>query len=117
IVALIMRKWGVTAALLVLPMALLLSSFSFFLFPGLMMASLLFISDNGLNYSIQQTSRESLYVVATPDEKYKARAFTNMFVQRVAKGMAIFMVMGLGLLGLKGLSVRYLSFITMTVMV
>jgi len=116
IVTLIMRRYGLTIALLVLPVALMLSSFSFLLFPSLVMASLLFISDNGLNYSIQQTSRESLYVVTTPDEKYKARAFTNMFVQRVAKGLAIFAVMGLEIFGLKGHSVRYLSIVTISVM-
>lgn len=115
-VSLIMKRWGVTAALLVLPVALLLSSLGFLAFPGLLMAGLLFISDNGLNYSIQQTSRESLYVVTTPDEKYKARAFTNMVVQRTAKGIAIFAVMGLGLLGLTGPAVRYLSLVTTGVM-
>lgn len=116
-VSLIMKRWGATAALLVLPLALLLSSLGFLAFPGLLMAGFLFISDNGLNYSIQQTSRESLYVVTTPDEKYKARAFTNMVVQRTAKGVAIFAVMGLGLLGLTGSAVRYLSLVTAGVMV
>lgn len=116
LVSLIMRRAGVKAALLVLPVALLLSSFTFMIIPTLLFASFLFISDNGLNYSIQQTSRETLYVVTTPDEKYKARAFTSMFVQRFAKGLAIFAVLGLGVLGLTGSSVRYLSIITMAVM-
>lgn len=116
-VSLIMKKWGLTPALLVLPIALLLSSLGFFASPGLMMAGLLFISDNGLNYSIQQTSRETLYVVTTPEEKYKARAFTNMVVQRAAKGLAIFAVMGLGMAGITGPSFRYLSLITAAVMI
>ena len=116
LVSLVMRRFGVTVALLFLPAALILSSVGFFLVPTLVVASFLFISDNGLNYSIQQTSRESLYVVTSPEEKYKSRAFTNMFVQRVAKGLGIFIVIGLGLLGLKGTSTRYLSFITVLVM-
>lgn len=116
LVSLIMRRAGLTAALLVLPVALLISSFTFMLFPTLLVASFLFISDNGLNYSVQQTSRETLYVVTTPDEKYKARAFTSMFVQRFAKGLAIFAVIGLGVLGLTGASVRFLSILTMSVM-
>lgn len=116
LVSLIMRKLGVKAALLVLPVAMMFSSMFFLLIPGAFFASLLFISDNGLNYSIQQTSRESLYVVTTPDEKYKARAFTNMFVQRLAKGIAIFAVIGLGLLGFTGASVRYFGVITMAMM-
>jgi AAA family ATP:ADP antiporter len=94
LVSLIMRKLGLTVALLVLPAAVLISSFLYLAVPVLMVASLLVISDNGLNYSIQQTARETLYVPTTPDEKYKARAFTNMFVQRFAKGLSIFLVIG-----------------------
>jgi ATP:ADP antiporter, AAA family len=114
LVSLIMRKFGVTVALLVLPLAILGSSAAFMLVPTLLVSSLLVISDNGLNYSIQQTSRESLYVVTTRDEKYKARAFTNMFVQRVAKGVAIFGILALRFLGMEA---RWLSLITIAVVV
>ena len=89
LVSVIMRKLGLAVALCILPFAAILSTGLFMALPSLTAASLLFISDNGLNYSIQQTSREALYVPTTPDEKYKARAFTNMFVQRVGKGIAI----------------------------
>lgn len=89
LVSLIMRKLGLAFALCVLPVIASLSAGLFMGFPSLTAAGLLLISDNGLNYSIQQTSRETLYVPTTPDEKYKARAFTNMFVQRVGKGIAI----------------------------
>ncbi len=117
LVSLIMRKLGVTVALLILPLALIISATTFFLFPTLLFAMFLFVSDNGLNYSIQQTSRESLYVVTTPEEKYKSRAFTNMFIQRLAKGLGIFVLIGLGMLGLTGTSTRFLSLITVGVMV
>lgn len=117
LVSLIMRKLGVTVALLILPLALIISATTFFLFPTLLFAMFLFVSDNGLNYSIQQTSRESLYVVTTPEEKYKSRAFTNMFIQRLAKGLGIFVLIGLGMLGLTGTSTRFLSLITLGVMV
>jgi AAA family ATP:ADP antiporter len=108
-----MRKLGVTAALLILPLAILGSSLAFLMVPTLYVASALVISENGLNYSLQQTARESLYVVTTPDEKYKARAFTNMFVHRLAKGAAIFVVIGLIHLSIP---VRYLSLVTVVVM-
>ena len=116
LVSLIMRKLGITAALLFLPFALIASSTAFFMVPTLVVAMFLFISDNGLNYSIQQTARESLYVVTTPEEKYKSRAFTNMFIQRLAKGLGIFILIGLGMLGLKGTSTRFLGIITIIVM-
>jgi len=89
LVSLIMRKLGLAFALCVLPVVAILSMGLFMGFPSLATAGLIFISDNGFNYSIQQTSREALYVPTQPDEKYKARAFTNMFVQRAGKGIAI----------------------------
>ncbi len=113
LVSLIMRKAGLTVTLLVMPVALLASSVTFLAVPTLLVASLLVISDNGLNYSIQQTGRETLYVVTSPAEKYNARAFTNMFVQRAAKGLGIFAAIGLAFLGI---SARYLSLVTITVL-
>lgn len=114
LVSLIMRKFGLVTTLLVMPVAILLSSVAFLASPTLMVASLLVISDNGLNYSIQQTGRESLYVITTPDEKYKARAFTNMFVQRFAKGIGIFLTMGLSL---TPIPIQYLSLFTVAVVI
>lgn len=107
LVSLIMRKLGISVALCVLPVAALISTGLFMAIPALATASLLLISDNGFNYSIQQTSRETLYVPTSPDEKYKARAFTNMFVQRAGKGIAIG---GTLILINIGVSVRMLGF-------
>ncbi len=114
LVSFIMRKAGLVVTLLVMPVAILLSSLSFLFIPTLLVSGLLVISDNGLNYSIQQTGRETLYMITTPDEKYKARAFTNMFVQRLAKGIAILAVLGLGALAVP---LPYLSLLTITVVV
>ncbi len=111
-VSLVMRRLGLVAALLVLPLSIFGFSAAFLAVPTLFAASCMNISHNGLNYSIQQTARESLYVVTTPDEKYKARAFTNMFVQRLAKGLSIFLMMGLQLLHVQ---IQYLSIITIVV--
>jgi ATP:ADP antiporter, AAA family len=110
LVSLIMRKVGVTFALLVLPLALTGSSAAFLAVPTLFVSSLMVISDNGLNYSLQQTARESLYVVTSREAKYKARAFANMFVQRTAKGISILSVIALGTLGIP---VQWLSVLTM----
>lgn len=113
LVSVILRRFGATVALLIMPVAIAISSLGFLAVPTMYMASLLVISDNGLNYSLQQTTRESLYVVTSPEEKYKARAFTNMFVQRAAKGVSI--VGSLGLIALK-VDSRYFSLITITAM-
>jgi AAA family ATP:ADP antiporter len=112
LVSLIMRKFGVITALLILPLALIASSAAFLAVPTLFVASFMVISDNGLNYSVQQTARESLYSVTTPEEKYKARAFTSMFVQRLAKGAAIFVLLALAALAIPA---RYLGLLTIAV--
>ena len=112
LVSFIVKKFGVAPALLILPLAIIFSSLAFCVVSTLYVASMMKISDNGLNYSIQQTARETLYVIATSEEKYKVRAFTNMFVQRLAKGVGILGVLSLIFLNL---SVRYLSVITVVV--
>jgi len=114
LVSLIMRHFGLAVALCILPIAAAVSSGLYAAIPSLTAASLLVISDNGLNYSIQQTSREALYVPTSPDEKYKARAFTNMFVQRAAKGIAIGCVF---LMTAVGISVRFMGIAAIAVFV
>lgn len=93
IVTYVLRRWKITVGLLILPVSLIVSMFIHLLIPTLMTAALFVILDNGLNYSIQQTSRETLYVPTTPEAKYRARAFANMFIQRFAKGLSISLIL------------------------
>lgn len=106
LVSFVIRKFGITTALLVLPVSIALSSGVYFAVPILATAALLTISDNAFAYSLNQTARETLYVPAGEDVKYKARAFANMFIQRFGKGTAILMM-----LVLSALPVRFLSLI------
>ena len=85
----IMRKLGMMRALLVLPMIMLVASLGYMAVPILWMGSLLNTADNGFSYSINQSAKEVLYVPTTRDEKYKAKAFIDMFVQRFAKALAV----------------------------
>jgi len=81
----VMRRFGVSAALSVLPLSVLAVSSGFVLLPGLWVGSFLSIADNALNYSMNQSAKESLYVPTTTLEKYQAKAFIDVFVQRTAK--------------------------------
>jgi AAA family ATP:ADP antiporter len=85
----IMSKLSVRAALLIMPVAILSNSAAFLLLPALWIGSLLNTTDNGLHYSINQSARESLYTPTSRDEKYKAKAFIDMFVQRAGKAVAV----------------------------
>jgi ATP:ADP antiporter, AAA family len=94
---LVLTRLGVGPALLALPGAALLAQTAFAAAPGLWTGSALSVSDNALNYSIQQSARETLYVPIRPEEKYQAKAVIDMFVQRLAKTVAIGVGLGLTL--------------------
>lgn len=110
LVSFVIRKLGITTALLVLPVAMALASGIYFATPVLWAGALLTISDNSFNYSINQTARETLYTPTSADVQYKARAFTNMFVQRMGKGTAILMALVLG-----SVPIRFLSILAVAV--
>jgi ATP:ADP antiporter, AAA family len=113
LVSFIIRMFGITTALLILPAAMAAASGIYFVTPVLTTAALLTISDNAFSYSINQTARETLYVPTSDDVKYKARAFINMLVQRVGKGAAILMALGFG--ALSNLPIRFLSLLAFVV--
>ena len=110
LVSFVIRRLGMTTALLVLPVAMAVVSGVYFVAPILWTAALLTISDNSFSYSMNQTARETLYVPASADVKYKARAFANMFVQRFGKGVAILMA-----LVLSAIPIRFLSVLALVV--
>jgi AAA family ATP:ADP antiporter len=111
----VMRRFGVGIALLFLPVAALSSSVGFLIFPILMIGNALSVSDNGLNYSINQSAKESLYVPTAPEIKYRAKAFIDMFVQRFAKSLAVAInlivttAIGIG-------AIRWLSFVSIALL-
>lgn len=85
----LMNRMGVGWALLVLPAAIALGSGGFLALPILWAGSLLNTVDSGFAYSVNQSAKEALYVPTTRQEKYQAKAFIDMFVQRFAKVVAI----------------------------
>ncbi len=91
-------------ALLLPPLAMLASAVGVVILPILVTAMILGVTDRGLNYSIQQSTWESLYVPLEAEQKYKAKAFIDMFVDRAAKAAAAFVL--LGLIAASGATVR-----------
>lgn len=85
----VMKRLGMRTALLVLPSAIALASIAFSARPTLWLAGAMSVSDNAFSYSINQSSKEALYVPTTALEKYQAKAFIDMFVQRFAKAVAV----------------------------
>ena len=115
--SLVMSRLGLRAALLVLPAAIMLSSGGFLALPILWVGSLLNTADNAFNYSINQSAKEALYVPTTRDEKYKAKAFIDMFVMRFAKALAVGVSLAITVTFAEFSSVRFLSVFTLAVAV
>ena len=110
--SLVMRRFGVGTALLVLPVMALAGSVGFLVAPLLLTGSALYVCDNGFNNSINQSSKEVLYVPTTREEKYQAKAFIDMFVQRFAKALAVGLSLAITTLFVGFGSVRWLSLVT-----
>ncbi|MDH5671830.1 MAG: MFS transporter [Myxococcales bacterium] len=109
----VMKHWGLRTALLVLPATTLLASVGFLALPILWMGSLIPTLDGAFSYSVNQSAKESLYIPTTREERYKAKAFIDMFVQRFAKALAVVLSLGLTLLVADFAGVRWLSLVTL----
>ena len=103
----VMKRFGVKVALLFLPVAILGGTIGFLAVPTALLAGAMSVSDNALNYSINQSAKEALYTPTSQDAKYKAKSFIDMFVQRAAKVAAV--VLNIGLTALVITDVRWLS--------
>jgi AAA family ATP:ADP antiporter len=113
----IMTRFGVGVALLVLPIAAMAGSTGFLLFPSLWTGSALNTTDNAFSYSINQSAKEALYVPTTKDEKYKAKAFIDMFVQRFAKSVAVGLSLILTSFFTEFSTIRWLSLLVALILV
>ena len=113
----VMRRFGLTAALLVTPAVMIFGSVGFLAVPILWVGSLLNTADSGFAYSINQSAREALYTPTTRDEKYKAKAFIDMFVQRFAKSLAVGVSLLVTLIFTDFSSIRWLSLFTVALVV
>ena len=112
----IMSRFGVRAALLVMPCMILGASGLFVMLPVLWVGSSLNTADNAFNYSINQSARESLYTALSRDEKYKAKAFIDMFLYRTAKVVGVGVTLLAGAFFEEFTAVRWLSVVTIALL-
>tara|TARA_R110002049_G_scaffold229798_1_gene401942 strand:- start:34 stop:1455 length:1422 start_codon:yes stop_codon:yes gene_type:complete len=85
----ILRRYGVGTGLMLLPVTLGLCAAGFWIAPVLLLGSLLNTADNAFAYSLNQSAKEILYVPLSRDEKYRAKAFIDIFLLRTAKAFAV----------------------------
>ncbi|MBN2801706.1 MAG: hypothetical protein JXR91_01295, partial [Deltaproteobacteria bacterium] len=101
----LLKRAGVLKTVMALPVALIAGTLLFALAPVLYIATFLCISDNALNYSINQSAKETLYTVIKGQSRYTAKGFTDIFVQRSAKAAGVNLTLVLSML----LPVRWLA--------
>lgn len=82
-------------ALLVPPIGMALATVGLAAMPVVAMAVFLSAADRGLNYSLQQATKETLYVPLTDAQKYKSKAFIDMFVDRAGKALSALALMAI----------------------
>ncbi len=94
----ILRRQGLSVALLLLPIGLLAGTTTMLFIPVFWVAALTELYDASLNYSLYNTSKEVLYLPIDRSIRYKVKPFIDMVVFRFGKGMAA--VLGILLPGL-----------------
>ena len=93
------RVLGVGVAMRILPITLAFGTAALFVsagfFPSLLLATALFlkVGENGVRYSLEQATRELLFLPVPSKARVKAKAFIDVFVQRGAKGMAALLLL------------------------
>ena len=93
------RRLGIGFALRVLPVTIAAGTVVMFIaagrFPKVLVgaALLLKIGESGLRYSLDQATRELLFLPVPSDLRLRAKAFIDVFVQRGAKGLAALLLL------------------------
>ena len=81
------RKLGLTVALVIMPIVIAIASLVLASAATLTTAFWIMVFCKGLNYALNQPSKEQLYIPTTPETKYKVKAFMEMFGSRGSKAL------------------------------
>ena len=84
----LLRFFGIRVTLFVLPTVFVAGSLGVLLVPALWMVSVLRGSQSLLRYSLDRSSTELLYLPVATDIKSQIKSFIDIFVYRVADGVA-----------------------------
>jgi len=84
----LIQNYGIRFSFLIYPLILIGCSLGIAILPAsIYFALILKGSDKSLSYSLNQSVREILYIPVSPEIKYKAKIFIDMFLNRFAKGL------------------------------
>ncbi len=83
----LLKRLGVGRALLVLPAVAFLGNVAMAVLPALALVRSAKVAENGIDYSVQNTAGNALYLVTSRDAKYKAKAFIDTFLMRAGDAL------------------------------
>jgi ATP/ADP translocase/HEAT repeat protein len=89
----VLRIFGVGVALLLLPLGLLTGSIGILIHPGLWTASFAKGAEGALRYSLDQSTRELLFLPLPAEVKYPGKPLVDMVVYRGGTGIAGLLVL------------------------
>ncbi len=89
----LIRRLGIRVTLMIYPFLLFLGTLLVGFHPVLFSAVIIKASDKSLSFSLNQSVRELLYIPISPEIKYKAKLFIDMFLTRFAKGIGALVLM------------------------
>lgn len=90
----VLRSFGIGVALLVLPVTLLTATGGVLAVPGLLAAALAKGSDGALRYSLDQSTRELLFLPVPSEVKYRAKPLIDLGIYRGGTGVAGILLLG-----------------------
>jgi len=111
----VLRRFGVGAAVLILPVVLGIASAAILFFPLLYVVALGKGAEGALRYSLDQSTRELLFLPVPTDVKYKVKPLIDLAIYRGGTGLGgvLLLVFVNGL----GLSIRWISLVTLAAVV
>lgn len=111
VVSRFLRKGGIRIALFVLPVIAFGGYSLVALVPSLMVVALVKAAENSVDYSLQNTTRQALFLPTTREAKYVAKAAIDTGFVRLGDALAA----GLVAIGLHGLHLSRAAFATLNV--
>ncbi len=111
----LMRRLGIGVAVLLLPVTLFGGSLWMAFWPGLWAVLFLKVADGSVRYSIEQSSRDVLYLPIPNRIMSKLKTLVDVFVQRLAKGMGSLLILALTVWWAAGLRVLVLASLALAV--
>jgi AAA family ATP:ADP antiporter len=88
----IIKYWGIRVAIMILPIVAMGGYFLIALFPILKIISWRKIAENSVDYSLNSTVRNILFLPTTREEKYKAKVTIDSFFQRAGDVLSALIV-------------------------